>query len=134
VASRSLDLVKPIIESWERGDFSDAEWADPEIEFVVDDVLSRETWTGLGSLGKGWLTFLSSWEEYRVDADEFRKLDGDRVLVLVRHGGRGKRSGVEIGKSEGAILFELAGGKVTRLVAYLDRSRAFADLDTGSDA
>jgi ketosteroid isomerase-like protein len=129
-----LDLVRPIIEAWGRGDFSDAGWADAEIEFVVDDVLSRETWTGVASLGKGWLTFLSSWEDYRVDVDEFRELDGDRVLVLVRHGGRGKRSGVEIRKSEGAILFELRGEKVARLVAYLDRRRAFGDLDIGSDA
>jgi hypothetical protein len=133
VASRNLDLVEPIIESWERGDFSDAGWADAEIEFVVDDVLSRETWTGIASLGKGWLTFLSSWEDYRVEADEFRELDGYRVLVLVRHGGRGRRSGVEIGKSEGAILFELRGEKVARLVAYLDRSRAFADLGIRSE-
>jgi hypothetical protein len=129
-----LDLVKPIIESWEGGDFSDAAWADAEIEFVVDDVLSRETWRGVASLGKGWVTFLNSWEDYRVDADEFRELDSHRVLVLVRHGGRGKRSGVEIEKSEGAILFELRKEKVARLVAYLDRRRAFADLGIGSDA
>jgi hypothetical protein len=52
------------------------------------------------------------------------------VLVLVRHGGRGKRSGVEIGK-QGSILFELRGQKVARLVAYLDRSQTFADLYIG---
>ncbi len=126
--------MRPIVESWERGDFSDAGWADAQIEFVVDDVLSRETWIGVASLGKGWLTFLSSWQDYRVETEEFRELDGDRVLVLVRHGGRGKRSGVEIVKSEGAVLFELRDGKVARLVAYLDRRRALSDLESSADA
>jgi hypothetical protein len=134
VAASSSDLVRPIIEAWERGDFSDASWADAEIEFVVDDVLSRKVSSGVASLGEGWLTFLSSWEEYRVEADEFRERDRDRVIVLVRHGGRGRRSGVEIGaiKFEGAVLFELLREKVVRLVAYLDRSRAFADLGLAS--
>jgi hypothetical protein len=42
----------------------------------------------------------------------------------------GRTSGLDIGqiKSEGAHLFELRGGKVTRIVNYLDRDRALADL------
>ncbi len=128
--SNNLQIVESIIEAWERGDFSDASWADPEIEFVVDDVLSRDTWKGIERLGEGWLTFLSSWEDYRVEREELKELSPDRVLVLLHHGGRGKRSGVEIGpvRYAGAVLFDLPAGKVTRLVAYLDRRRAIEEL------
>ena len=37
-------------------------------------------------------------EEYRVEADEYRELDGGRVLVLVHSSGRGKASGLELGQ------------------------------------
>ena len=39
---------------------------------------------------------MSVWEHYRSEAEEFRELDGGRVLVLMHHGGRGKASGVGI--------------------------------------
>lgn len=68
--------------------------------------------------------------------DEYRDLDGERVLVLSRFSGRGKTSGLELEKmrSKGAELFHIRGGKVTRLISYWDRERAFADLGLAPEA
>src|SRR2546422_1079172 len=43
---------------------------------------------------------------------------------------RGKTSGLKLEqmRAEGANLFHLRGGRVTRFVVYLDRERAFADV------
>jgi ketosteroid isomerase-like protein len=79
---------------------------------------------------EGTRDWLSAWEEFRHEVDEFRELDSERVLVLARYSGRGKTSGLEVGqtRAEGANLFQVRDGKVTRIVYYLDRDHALADL------
>jgi ketosteroid isomerase-like protein len=134
-ASANLDLVRSIYAAWERGNYASVEWADPEIEYVFADGPAPARWTGLDGMSEGWRDWLSAWEDFRVEADEYRELDAERVLVLVRSTGRGRTSGLDVGemRTMGATLFHIRGGKVTRFVAYWDRSRAFADLGLTSD-
>ena len=40
--------------------------------------------------------FLSAWEDFRQGVDEYRELDGERVLVLSHFSGHGKTSGLEL--------------------------------------
>lgn len=135
--SANLELVRSIYASWVRGDFSSAEWADPEIEFVIADGPAPGSWTTLAGMAEGWRSWLGAWEEWRVEGvDEYRELDDQRVLTLGRFSGRGKTSGVEVGqmRSGGAALFHVQGGKVTRLVIYHERALAELGLapETGS--
>jgi ketosteroid isomerase-like protein len=132
--SENLDLVGSIYAAWERGDFTSAGWAHPEIEFVrVAGYYGRETTTGLAGMAVGFRDFLAAWEDYSAEAKEYRELDDERVLVLSRTSGRGKTSGIELGELhvEGAVVFEVHDGKVTRLVLYRDGERALADLGLG---
>ena len=131
----NLDLMRSIYAAIGRGDYSSAEWADPKIEYVVADGPDPGSRTGLTGMAAQLRTFLSAWEGFRAEAEEYRELDAERVLVLTRLSGRGKTSGVQIG-DRGAELFDIHGGKVTRIVVYFDRDRALADLgltpETGS--
>jgi hypothetical protein len=81
-------------------------------------------------MARGSRAFLTAWEGYRVEADEYRELDCKRMLVLVHDSGRGRASGVDLAsiKGERAMLLCVRDGKVTRLVLYWDRDRALADL------
>jgi len=128
--SENLDLVRSIYSAWERGDYESAEWADPEIEFVIADGPSPGRWSGLTGMAQGWRTWLGAWEGFHQEADDHRTVDDERVLVLFRATGRGKRSGLDIAQMQtaGAGLFHVRDSKVTRFVVYLDHERALADL------
>ena len=129
--SENLDLVRSIFADWERGDyFRSAEWAHPEIEFVRPEGPDPGRWRGLDGMAQGWRSQLSVWENWRVEVDEYRELDDERVLVLTRQTGRGKTSGLEVEQMQPttAGLFHISEGKVTKLVAYWDRDHALTDL------
>jgi hypothetical protein len=90
--STNLDLVRSIYADWERGDFTKAKWADPEIEYVQVGGLAPGSWTGLAWMAQAMRDWLSGWEDFRIEADEFRELDGERVLVFAHYGGHGEAS------------------------------------------
>jgi ketosteroid isomerase-like protein len=130
MASSNLELVQSIYAAWERGDFSSAEWAHPEIDFELVEGPTPGSWTGLAGMAEAMRDLLSAWRELRVRADEYQELDGERVLVFHHYIARGKASGLELSQTqtEQAILFHVRDGKVTRLVIYPNGERALAKL------
>jgi ketosteroid isomerase-like protein len=135
MASANVELVRSIYQAWERGDFSSADWAHPEIGYVIADGPAAGSWTGLAAMAEATSDWLSVWEQYSIAAEQYRELDDERVLVLNRRGGRGKTSRLELSemRSQGADVFHLRDGKVTRSVHYWDRERALADLRLASE-
>jgi len=130
VTSANVDLVRSIYAAWERGDYSSAEWADPQIEFVHADGPAPDSWRGPEGLAEGTRAWINVWEGMRAQAEDYRDLDGGRVLVLAHYSGRAKTSGLDLGRiaTAGAGVFYLRDGKVMRIVQYFDRDRALAAL------
>jgi hypothetical protein len=130
MSSPNVELVRSIFEAWEQGDWSSTEWADPDIQFVVVEGVQAGDFRGLAATAEAWRDFLRTWEGFRIEAEGFRELDRERVLVLVRRRGRGKISGLELAEvgDKGAGVMYVGGGRVKRLVLYSDRDRALADL------
>jgi ketosteroid isomerase-like protein len=129
--SENLDLVRSIYADWERGDyFTSTDWADPEIEFVVIDGPNPGTLRGVAALGDNWREFQGAWADYSLKAEDYRQLDDERILVMVRLSGRGKASGLEVAQtgSRAATIFTVRGGNVGKIVVYWDGDRALADL------
>jgi ketosteroid isomerase-like protein len=128
----NLDLVRSISADWQSGDYSSAEWAHPNIEYVIADGPTPGTWTGLPGMAEGFRAFASAWEQYRIEPAEYRELDDERVLVLFHPSGRGKTSGLELGQvgTKTAGVFHIREGKVRKLVFYMDGDHALADLAT----
>jgi|SRR5882757_6462872 len=128
--SDNVEIVRSIYADWERGDFSSAAWADREIELVWADGPDPGMWRGLGGLAEGFHDVFRAWEDVRAEAEEYRALGGERVLVLDHRTGHGKTSGVELADmpTQGGTVWYLRDCNVTRLVIYFDRDRALADL------
>jgi hypothetical protein len=128
--SENLYLVRSIFADWERGEFRSIGWAHPEIENEIVGGPSPGSRSGLAGMAEIWRDFLTAWEDVRFEADEYRELDSERVLVLTHTSGHARTSGLDVGQLQpkGANLFHIHHGKVTRHVAYVARDLAFAHL------
>jgi ketosteroid isomerase-like protein len=129
--SANLELVRSIYAAWERGDFTATAYAfDSQVEFAriggpdfaFADVLGE--WRGLDEMRTALLAWMRSWEDIRVQAERVIDL-GDRVLVLSRQSGRGKRSSVPLDIEYGDI-FTIRNGKIVRWENYPKRGDALA--------
>jgi hypothetical protein len=80
MSRENVELVRSIYAAWERGDFGSTEWAHPQIEYVIADGPAPGSWTGLAGMVEGFREFLGAWKEFRVEAQEYRELDSERVL------------------------------------------------------
>jgi hypothetical protein len=70
----NVELVRGICAAWERGDFSSAEWADPEIEFAIVDGPEPAHLTGLAAMANRWREQLRAWSDVRPKVDEYRAI------------------------------------------------------------
>jgi ketosteroid isomerase-like protein len=132
--SKNLDLVRSIYADWERGDFSNAEWAHPDIDFEFADGPEPGRWTGLTEMAERYGDWLRGWKDFRAEPEEYFVVSDERILVFVHNTGRGRASGLEIEQRSVANFFEIRGGRVTRFVLFWDRDRALADIGLASDA
>jgi ketosteroid isomerase-like protein len=130
VAGSDWEFLREVYAQWERGDFSDPEWMAPDFVMVAADGPSPGEWRGREAAAAAWGEILNAWDGFTTEAEEFRELGDGRVLVLTKNRGRGKVSGLELGKmaTRGANLLTVRDGRAVKLVAYWDRDRAFADL------
>jgi hypothetical protein len=129
MAAGNVDLIRPILEEWGRGNW--------RLRFDVYDPHMEWGWSdefpGLAGVYEDrrdpnprLRSWLSGWEHWWVEVDDYLEL-GSHVVVLASYHGRGKGSGVEIHQN-GAHVFELRDGKVVRLEIFADRGKAIESV------
>lgn len=128
----NIELVRPIYESWGVGDWSAGpelygpgmvwSWSDdfPDIAGVYHRPEEN----------KALRSWLSGWERWRCEAEDFLASD-DRVVVFTRYRG-GSRDGMEL-ETPAAHVWTMRDGVGARLDVYLDRERALRAAGLGSD-
>jgi ketosteroid isomerase-like protein len=131
VAPRKPDLLRPIYEEWSRGNWRPYfDVYDPHMEWGWSS-----EFPGLAGVyedhsdpNRRLRAWLSGWEDWRCEADEYLEF-GDYVVVLASYHGRGKGSGVEI-RQEGAHVFKLRGDKIVRLEIFATRAKAIESVQS----
>src|SRR5256885_8537426 len=121
--SENLDLVRSIYAAWEQGDFSSAEWAHPDIEWII----AREHPDARTLIGRDALTeYRREWQktmpDLRLALD--RLLDAnDKVVTIGTAHGTGTGSGADV-RVPLAFVFTLRDGLIVRAEEYLNPAEA----------
>lgn len=125
MAPGNADLIRPIYEEWGRGNWRPRfEVYSPDMEWGWSDDFPElaGVWRDQTDPNPRLRTWLSAWEHWRAEPEEFIEI-GEHVVVFALYRGRGKGSGVEVSQ-EGAHVFELRDGKVVRLEIFSNREKA----------
>lgn len=118
MSESNVEIVRRIYEGWSRGDYSNAEFFDEDIEFDMVDWPHPAKSRGVAAMAETWRTTLGAWVGFRSIPTEFVEY-GRNVLVLNRIEGRGRESGAEV-SADTASVFTFENGKVVRLALQWD--------------
>ena len=88
------------------------------------EAVAGDVYPGVWGLFTGMREWLSHWDSYEVEPEDFVDLD-DRVVVLTRERGVSKHAGVPV-VQQGAVVYTFRYEKVVRIETYLERATALA--------
>jgi ketosteroid isomerase-like protein len=124
MSKENVEIVRRVYEGWSRGDFSESELFDPDVEFEMVDWPHPAKSRGVDAMRETWLATLAAWEDFRAKPDEVIDHD-ENILVLNSISGRGRGSGADVSALT-ATLWTVENGRVVRLALYWDTARARA--------
>jgi ketosteroid isomerase-like protein len=123
VSLENVEIVRQCYDAYVRGDMQAAlAVVDPEIEVYDHDIPDAAEYRGLEGLLRWQADWESSWESWRWEPEEFIEA-GDRVVAILRVHAKGRHSGVNVERLDGAV-WTLKGGKCVRLDYYGSREQA----------
>jgi len=97
---------------------------DPQVEIYDHDIPDAREYRGVDGLFRWQADWESSWESWRWDPEEFIDA-GERVVAVLRVHAKGRESGVDVERVDGAV-WTLRDGKCVRLDYYGSKEEALA--------
>jgi ketosteroid isomerase-like protein len=127
MSQENVEIVRRLFDATNLRDFTEAmNLYDEGVVLVVDaSVLptSAGKFCGRDAVGSWFADWFRSFgADYRFDIEEARAV-GERVLVVARHYGRGRASGVALDWSV-AYACSVSSGRIVRIEMYADRAEA----------
>jgi ketosteroid isomerase-like protein len=128
VSRENVEIVRGQYEAVNRRDWAAVmDYYDDDVVLVAHMGPDAGTFNGRQAVGS-WFGdwFVSFGRDYQFEIEEVLSV-GDRVLVVQRHQGRGRTSGIEL-EWTNASVFSLRVGRIVRVELYGSRARAVEAL------
>ena len=117
----NVDVIRASYDAFARGEIDPVlEASDRAIELHISDAYfdAPQTYHGYDGYRQLFAAQAEVFEDFRLEPEEFLE-SGEQVLAIVRAGGRGRESGVEVMGRFGH-LFTLRDGKIMRFQEFKD--------------
>ena len=123
MSQENVETVRRFYDAYERGDLDSAFTAfDPEVEAYDHDIPESREYRGFAGLLRWQADWEASWASWRWEAEDFIDA-GERVVAVLRVHAKGRESGVEVERVDGAV-WTLREGKCVRHDYYGSRAEA----------
>ena len=123
MSQENVEIVRAGYEAYLRGDLESAvEPFDPGIEIYDHDIPDAGEYRGLEGVLLWQADWEREWESWRWDPEEYIDA-GECVVAVLRVYARGRQSGVEVERLDGAV-YTMRDGKCVRLDYYGSKEQA----------
>jgi uncharacterized protein len=132
VRRANVEALRPVYVEWGRGNWRarfDVYAPDYEWGWSAEFPGRRNVAPDPGGRSERLREWLSPWEDWRCEAEEFVAA-GEFVVVLTRYTGQGKESGLAV-NVQGAHLWTMRDGKAIRLEVFSSREKALEAAGLG---
>ena len=106
------------------------ELVEPDVELRPLVSVWQRSYRGVEGLEAWFQEVSQTWDEFAFEADEFREVDADRMLVKAHWRGRATAAGSEVG-GPSAALITFRGERVVLADFYLNEDAALGALESG---
>jgi uncharacterized protein len=123
MSQENVEIVRRSYDAYARGDLEAALAAlDAEIETHDHDIPDAGDYRGIEGLLQWQADWEAGWASWRWEPEEFIDA-GDRVVAILRLHAKGRGSGVDVERLDGAV-WTLRDGKCIRLDCYGSKAEA----------
>jgi ketosteroid isomerase-like protein len=120
MSEENVEVLRASFDALRRGDLETA------LSYYSEDVLFYPLvagpYHGRAGVVEQMAVFMEEFNDYWFDDEELIDASG-KVVLLWRHGGVGKASGIPV-ENEGATVFTVEDGQIVHARVYLDRADA----------
>jgi ketosteroid isomerase-like protein len=124
MSQENVEVVRALYAATHRGDWETAmEFYDPDVVLDMVGMPESGRYCGRDALFAFYRRWFGTWDQLEIDPERFIDAD-DRVVVVIRLAGVGKRSGLPT-SIRAADVITVRSGKIVHQAGYTDPAQAF---------